>query len=124
MAQLIILPTVSDPRGKLTIIEKILPFSVRRIYYIYGVLDPAVSRGGHRHKTTIQALVCIAGSCDIHIDDGNKKQTVILDTPDKCLVLAPEDWHTMDNFSSNAVLLVLASEYYDAADYIDNPYGD
>jgi dTDP-4-dehydrorhamnose 3,5-epimerase-like enzyme len=119
--QVIKLPTVADERGGLTIIEKVLPFEIKRVYYIYNV-SPESIRGGHRHKKNWQALVCPAGACEISINNGKERKTVQLDSPDKCLVLAPEDWHTMEKFTKDAVLLVLASEYYDAADYIDTPY--
>ncbi|MCM1320681.1 MAG: FdtA/QdtA family cupin domain-containing protein [Bacteroides sp.] len=98
-----------------------MPFSIKRVYYIYNV-PPESVRGGHRHKKNTQALVCVSGSCRINIDDGLEKSSVVLDSPTKCLVLHPKDWHTMGSFSSDAVLLVLASEYYDASDYIDEPY--
>ena len=123
MSQIITLPTVSDDRGSLTIIEKVLSFKINRIYYIYNVNSNDI-RGGHRHKTNIQALICVAGSCRINLNNGSVKSEVILDNPNKCLIVEPEDWHTMDNFSKDAVLLVLASEYYDASDYIDKPYSN
>jgi mannose-6-phosphate isomerase-like protein (cupin superfamily) len=75
-------------------------------------------RGGHKHKKTIQALIAIHGSCRVVIRNEDKRETYLLDSPDKCLIVEPKDWHTMDNFSSDGVLLVLASEYYDADDYI------
>ncbi len=119
MAYLIDLPTFVDNRGKLTVIEKILPFEIKRVYYIYEV---KTKRGGHRHKKNFQALVCLNGSCEIFINDGEKKETILLDSPSKCLILEPKDWHTMDNFSDGSILLVLASEYYDVNDYIDEEY--
>ena len=123
MSQLITLPTVQDERGSLTIIEKVLPFQIKRVYYIYHVNYTDI-RGGHRHKITTQALICVAGSCRINLNNGIEKKSIILDNPNKCLVVDPEDWHTMDQFSQDAVLLVLASEYYDASDYIDEVYPD
>ncbi len=119
MAYIIELPTFSDKRGKLTVIEKVLPFEIKRVYYIYETKD---KRGGHRHKKNTQALICLNGSCEIYINDGFKKETVKLDKPSKCLILEPKDWHTMDNFTDGAILLVLASEYYDINDYIDEEY--
>jgi dTDP-4-dehydrorhamnose 3,5-epimerase-like enzyme len=118
--QIIKLPTYQDARGSLTVIEKILPFVVKRIYYIYDC--PTIDRGGHRHKKNIQALVCVKGACVIDCDNGQKKERITLDRPDKILVLQPKDWHTMGNFTPDAVLLVLASEYFDATDYIDEAY--
>lgn len=101
-------------------IEKVIPFDIKRIFYIYGV--DKEKRGGHRHKTTVQAAICIQGSCEIYNNNGEKEETFILDAPSKCLILEREDWHTMSNFSEDAILMVLASAYYDANDYIFEPY--
>jgi len=119
MAYIIELPTFSDERGALTVVEKLLPFDIKRFYYIYNVTS---KRGGHRHHKTVQALICLGGSCEIYINNGNKEETILLDSPKKCLIVEPQDWHTMDKFSKNAILLVFASEYYDVNDYIDEEY--
>ncbi len=119
MPYLIELPTFRDDRATLTVVEKLLPFEIKRFYYIY---DVSGKRGGHRHKKTIQALICLGGSCDIYIHDGKSEKTVVLDNPNKCLILDPKDWHTMDNFSKGATLLVFSSEHYDKNDYIDEAY--
>jgi len=120
MAYQIDLKTFTDKRGNLTVIEKVVPFEVKRIFYIYGV-DSSV-RGGHRHHKTLQAAICLKGSCRIHNYNGVEKSTFVLDQPNKCLVLEPQDWHTMDQFSPDAILMVLASEYFDEKDYIFEPY--
>jgi len=120
MAYLIDLKTFTDKRGNLTVIEKSIPFNIKRIFYIYGV--DGSPRGGHRHKKTMQAAICIQGSCHIINNDGAKKAEFILDNPGKCLILEPSDWHTMENFSSDAILMVLASKYFDQNDYIFEPY--
>ena len=120
MAKLINLKTFCDQRGNLTVIEKVLPFDIKRIFYIYGV-DESV-RGKHRHKKTIQAAICIKGKCTIFNNDGTKKEEFILDSPDKCLLLEPKDWHYMHKFSPDAILMVLASEQFDQRDYIFEPY--
>jgi dTDP-4-dehydrorhamnose 3,5-epimerase-like enzyme len=120
MPTLIDLKTYTDKRGNLTVIEKVVPFDIKRIFYIYGVDDSV--RGGHRHKKTIQAAICIQGKCHIQSDNGNTQEEYILDSPSKCMIIKPEDWHTMSHFSPNAILMVLASEYYDATDYIHTPY--
>jgi len=119
MAYLIDLPTFGDERGKLTIIEKVLPFEIRRFYYVYDVRS---KRGGHRHYKTIQGLVTLGGSCEVYVNNGKTKETFLLDRSDKCLIVEPQDWHTMDNFTEGSTLLVFASEYYDINDYIDEPY--
>lgn len=120
MAYLIDLKTFIDVRGNLTVIEKTIPFDIKRIFYIYGVDQSA--RGGHRHKTTIQAAICLKGSCRIYNNDGQDENYFVLDQPSKCLILQTRDWHTMDQFSSDAILMVLASEYFDQQDYIFEPY--
>lgn len=119
MAYIINLPTFRDSRGSLTVVEKLLPFEIKRFYYIYNVTS---KRGGHRHKKTIQALICLGGSCEIYVHDGKREETILLDSPSKCLILDPRDWHTMDKFSKGSTLLVLSSEYYDVDDYIDEEY--
>jgi dTDP-4-dehydrorhamnose 3,5-epimerase-like enzyme len=120
MAYLIQLPSHSDGRGSLTVIESEIPFSIKRIFYIYGVDNS--SRGGHRHVKTTQAAICINGSCEVFSDNGILKQTYLLDHPNKCLILNPQDWHTMQKFSKDAVLLVLASTIFEPSDYIFDPY--
>ena len=119
MAHLITLPTFSDERGNLTVVEKLLPFEIKRFYYIYDVKG---ERGGHRHKKSIQALISLGGSCEIYVNNGEDKEIFLLDTPSKCLILEAKDWHTMDKFETNTTLLVFASEYYDVNDYIDERY--
>ena len=120
MAYLIDLKSFTDKRGNLTVIEKTVPFSIKRIFYIYGVDNS--SRGGHRHRKTIQAAVCIQGSCTINNNAGSGFTKFVLSRPDQCLIIEPSDWHTMDNFSSDAILMILASEYFDEQDYIFEPY--
>lgn len=122
MAHLIRLKTFADPRGSLTVIQDELPFQVQRTYYIQNVPDPEIKRGGHRHRNSSQALICLAGTCEIYNNDGSKEETFLLDSQDKCLILDPQDWHTMQKFSKDAILLVFASTKYDVNDYIDEPY--
>lgn len=119
MAYLIKIPTFSDERGSLSVVEKILPFEIKRFYYIYNVTS---KRGGHRHKKTIQALICLGGSCEIYVHNGKDEELILLDNPNKCLILNPEDWHTMDKFSNGSTLVVFSSEFYDKDDYIDEKY--
>ena len=120
MAYLIDLETHTDCRGNLTVIENVLPFSIERVFYIYGV-DKS-ERGGHRHHKTIQAAVCIQGDCKIFNNDGKSKHVFHLDSPSKCVLLEPDDWHKMYEFSDNAILMVLASEKFDQDDYIFENY--
>ena|ERR1035437_5864155 len=120
MAYLLDLKTFTDKRGNLTVIEKSLPFKIKRIFYIYGV-DRSV-RGGHRHHKTIQAAICIKGRCKIFNNDGKKKEVILLKKPSQCLILEQKDWHEMFEFSKNAILMVLASEYFEEGDYIFEKY--
>jgi len=122
MARLLDLKTFSDSRGNLTVIEKVIPFEIKRIFYIYGV-DNSV-RGRHRHKKTIQAAISIKGKCRILSQSGidYPVEEFSLDTASKCLILQPEDYHWMDNFSEDCILMVLASEYFNETDYIFEPY--
>ncbi len=113
------LPTFGDSRGALTVLDGALPFPIVRIYWIYGA-DGQV-RGGHRHHKTRQALIAITGKVTVYMNDGVICDNVILDTPSRCLLVEPKDWHTM-TFDQNSVLLVIASHSYDRSDYIDTPY--
>jgi hypothetical protein len=122
MARLLDLKTFTDNRGNLTVIENVLPFEIRRVFYIYGV-DNSI-RGHHRHKKTIQAAIALQGMCRIMNKSGTAKplEEYILNTPSKCLILNCEDYHWMDNFSKDCILMVFASESYDPNDYIYEPY--
>jgi len=123
MAYLINLVNYKDNRGNLTVLdntESLLPFKIKRVFYIYGV-DESV-RGGHRHKETIQAAICIKGSCVVTNDDGVNKEQFLLDDPSKCLILETKDWHQMQDFTADAILLVFASTFFDESDYIFEPY--
>ncbi|MCB0803367.1 MAG: FdtA/QdtA family cupin domain-containing protein [Flavobacteriales bacterium] len=119
MGKTIELATFGDDRGYLTVAQDKIPFDIKRVYYIYGAKG---KRGGHRHKSTTQALICLNGSCEIYMNNRGEESTVLLDSPSKCLILDKDDWHTMDKFSEGSILLVFASTKYDVEDYIDEPY--
>lgn len=119
MAHLIDLPHHADARGSLCVLEKAVPFPIRRVYFIR---KPAGVRGGHRHKKNRQLMVAVAGQARIQVNDGKRADSFLLANPCHGLVLETRDWHTMDSFSPDCVLLVLASEPYDVGDYIDEPY--
>lgn len=114
-------PPHGDDRGQLVAIEamKDLPFPIKRVYYIYDTL-PGVRRGFHAHKNLQQILISVSGSCKIHLDNGTDTAEVTLDQPNVGLYIANDMWREMYDFTPGAVLLVLASEYYDEADYIRN----
>ncbi|WP_308722771.1 sugar 3,4-ketoisomerase [Paenibacillus polysaccharolyticus] len=110
---------LGDDRGLLAVVEShnSIPFDIKRVFYIYDTL-PDVRRGFHAHYKTRQALICVKGACKILLDNINRKTVVSLDSPTKVLVLEPNDWHEMYDFTSDCVLLVLASHLYDSEDYI------
>lgn len=110
-----------DSRGQLVVIEefKDIPFNVKRVYYMYDTIQ-GVRRGFHAHKNLEQVLICVSGSCKIHLDDGRETAEVVLDKPYEGLYLSSNLWREMYDFSPDAVLLVLASELYNETDYIRN----
>jgi dTDP-4-dehydrorhamnose 3,5-epimerase-like enzyme len=116
---LISFPTVLAARGHLTALElpKVVPFSVKRIFLIYGVSNTEV-RGEHAHKECWQLLLATSGSVNVELSNGELNESFILEKPDQGLLIPPLIWGTQYNFSSNANLLVLASEAYDPDDYI------
>jgi hypothetical protein len=112
------LPRVKDQRGNLTFVEagRHVPFDIRRVYYLYDVPGGS-ERGGHAHKVLHQFIIAMSGSYDIHLDDGFSKKTIHMNRSYYGLYICPMIWRVMDNFSSGAVCMVLASEYYDESDY-------
>lgn len=109
----------SDRKGNISVVEnsKDVPFDVKRTYYLYDV-PGGESRGGHAHKELSQLIVAASGSFTVTLDDGNVKRTFTLNRPYQGLYIVPGIWRTLDDFSSGAVCLVLASQGYDEADYI------
>jgi hypothetical protein len=112
------LPRIFDARGNLTFIEGShhIPFEIRRVYYLYDVPGGS-ERGGHAHKALHQLIIAMSGSFDIHLDDGYAQKTVHMNRSYNGLYVCPMIWRGLDNFSSGAVCMVLASEYYDEQDY-------
>ena len=108
-----------DERGQLVSLEefKDIPFQIKRVYFMYDT-EKNVVRGKHAHKNLEQILVCIHGSCKILLDNGREKKVVPLERPYEGLYVANDMWREMFDFSSDAVLLVFASEIYDESDYI------
>ena len=119
--KIIDLRKISDPRGNLTPIEEgvDIPFNIKRIYYLYDV-PSGESRGAHAHKELRQLIIAANGSFTITLDDGMNKKAYTLNRPYQGLLIVPGIWRDLDDFSSGAVLLCLASEHYQAEDYIRN----
>ncbi len=113
------LPRVSDPRGNLTFAEEqqLVPFDIKRAYWVYDV-PAGESRGGHAHKRLQQLVIAVNGSFTVTLDNGYERRSVLLNHPWQGLVIDVNTWRTLDDFSSGAVCLVLASEHYDEDDYI------
>ena len=108
-----------DERGALVALEenKNIPFPIKRVYYLYNTGE-GIRRGYHAHKTLKQVLFCPCGACTIMLDDGKEKAYVRLDNPAEGLFIESNMWREMYDFTPNAVLMVLASDYYKEEDYI------
>ncbi len=116
--RIISIPKIEDTRGNLGIIEgNTLPFSIKRVYYLFDVPSSA-SRGGHAHKEQLEFLISISGSFDVLIDNGVNKEIITLNKPDRGLLIPTRIWRELDNFSSGAVCLVISSDEFDEDDYI------
>lgn len=116
--EVIELPRISDPRGNLTFVEgeRHVAFPIQRVYYLYDVPGGA-ERGGHAHRDLHQLIIAMSGSFDVHLDDGYNKKSIHLNRSYRGLYVCPMIWREIDNFSSGAVCMVLASNRYDEADY-------
>lgn len=119
LGQLIDLPKIIDPRGNLTVVEGYgsIPFDIRRTYWVYDV-PGGESRGGHAHRRLRQLLVAISGSFTVTLDNGHARHSYLLNHPYQGLLIETGIWRTLDDFSSGAVCLVLASEPFAEDDYI------
>jgi dTDP-4-dehydrorhamnose 3,5-epimerase-like enzyme len=116
--RIIELPRINDPRGNLTFIEggRHVPFEIKRVYYLYDV-PAGETRAGHGHRRLEQLIVAMSGSFDVVLDDGRERQRYHLNRSDHGLHVEPMMWREIDNFSAGSVCMVLASDYYDEADY-------
>lgn len=116
--KIINIPKIEDPRGNLSVIEKeVVPFEIKRVYYLYDV-PAGAERGGHAHKKLQQFLVALAGSFDVVLNDGKNEQTITLNKPFEGLLITNGIWRELKNFSSGAVCLVVASDVFEEKDYI------
>jgi len=116
--KLVSIPKIEDNRGNLSVIERdILPFEMKRVYYLYDVPSGA-ERGGHSHKEQKEFLIALSGSFDVILNDGQEQKTVTLNKPFEGLLINSGIWRELNNFSSGSVCLVIASAVFDEADYI------
>ena len=119
LGRIIELPKITDPRGNLTVAEAFtnVPFDIRRAYWVYDV-PGGESRGGHAHKRLRQLVIAMSGSFTVTLDNGHEQQKYLLNHPWEGLLIETETWRTLDDFSSGAVCLVLASEPFEEDYYI------
>lgn len=121
LVDLVDLQVLGDERGQLVVLEaqKNVPFDIKRVYFLIGT-RPGVSRGFHAHRELLQAAICISGECRMLMNDGLKVEEVMLNSSSKAIFIDKMIWHEMHDFSSDCVLLVLASDFYNEQDYIRN----
>ncbi|WP_299224826.1 FdtA/QdtA family cupin domain-containing protein [uncultured Psychroserpens sp.] len=116
--KIITLGKIKDERGTLSVIEKdVLPFTMKRVYYLYDVPSDAY-RGGHAHIEQLEFLVALSGSFEVVLDDGNSKKSIVLNKPNKGLLIPKGIWRELENFSAGSVCLVIASGEFSESDYI------
>jgi len=113
------LPKIADSRGALSFVEggNHLPFDIARVFYMYD-LPAGSQRGAHAHYAAAVAIFMLAGGCDVVLDDGQRRETLPLDRPERGLLIGPRIWHELENFAPGSVCLVLTSHRYDEADYM------
>ena len=112
---------VSTEENFLPQLTDYVPGGIRRVFMMYGV-PPEVARGNHRHHATWMLMSCVSGSCRVQVTNTQGQHTYHLSHRDEFLLLKPEDWRVMDDFSEDAVLMVLANEFFDEKDYDFTPY--
>ena len=112
-------PRFTDERGSLSVLEsqRQVPFEIRRVYYLYDI-PAGQARAAHGHRALQQIMIALSGSLEIQLDDGFDRRSFRMDRPDRALYIAPGMWRDLGSFSGGAVCLVLASEYFDEADYL------
>lgn len=116
--KIIEIPKIINAKGNIGVVEKnTIPFEVKRVYYLFDIPSTA-KRGGHSHKEQQELLIALSGSFEVIVKNGKESQRITLNKPDKGLLIGKNVWRELENFSSGAVCLVLASDVYDEDDYI------
>lgn len=119
LGEIITLPRITDPRGNLTVAEQLrhIPFEIKRVYWTYDV-PAGESRGGHAHRHCRSVVIAVSGSFDVVLDNGKERRTYHLNHPYQALLINTGIWRTLEDFSSGAVCLSLASDEFEEEDYI------
>ncbi|MGV8002183.1 FdtA/QdtA family cupin domain-containing protein [Photorhabdus temperata subsp. temperata] len=119
LIKLIDFEILGDERGQLISLEgnKNIPFEIKRVYYIFGTKS-GVARGFHAHKKLKQIAICMNGNCRFILDNGKKREEIVLNTSHSGILINPMAWHEMHDFSEDCILMVLADDVYDESDYI------
>ncbi|TNH45202.1 sugar 3,4-ketoisomerase [Photorhabdus luminescens] len=119
LIKLIDFKILGDERGQLISLEgnKNIPFEIKRVYYIFGTKS-GVARGFHAHQNLKQIAICIHGNCRFVLNDGKKREEIVLDSSHSGILIDPMVWHEMHDFSEDCILIVLADDVYDESDYI------
>lgn len=116
--RLIDIPKIHDPRGNLSVIEnEVIPFEIKRVYYLYDIPSDAY-RGGHSHLEQESFVIALSGSFEVIVDDGQNREKIMLNKPNIGLYIPTGIWREIENFSSGAVCLVLASNVFNESEYI------
>lgn len=114
------IPKIKNVKGNIGVIElNTVPYDIKRVFYLFDVPSSA-RRGGHAHKNLKQTMIALSGSFDVVLKDGTKVQKVTLNKPDVAMLVHNNIWSELENFSSGAVCMVIASDIYDESDYIRN----
>jgi hypothetical protein len=117
MAELIKLDQFCNKNGNIGGIEKVIPFEIKRIFYIYDLEETAI-RGKHKHHRLVEALLCICGECQVTSINECKNEVFYLNSPNQLLILSPDDYRVIHNFTHDTILIAFASTFYDKSDYI------
>ena len=117
--EIIDIPKMSDPRGNLSVVEQFrhIPFEIKRLFWIYGVPE-GQGRAAHAHKEQAQFIIPVSGSFEIEFDNGRQKERIVMNEPNKGVLVFPGTWISLENFSKDAVCLVVAPEVYEEGDYM------
>ena len=116
MKRFLNIKNITDKRGSLAVIEKVIPFKIKRVFFLYNIKK---IRGEHAHKKNKLVLILISGSCEIVIKTKKKTSNYILNNSRRGLIIYPFEWHSIRPLKKNSIIMVFASHYFEKSDYID-----